>query len=537
MRGEFEPPAVLGDRAVWEAPLRARKHCLYALICALWILPGLLGRSPWHPDELLLAPAAAQMAREGLALAPLLLGEPFLSQPPLYLWLAALSAKVFAFALPLHEGARLINIPLLAFGFLFLYLAGAGRYGAKTGWLAVLLALGAAGFMVRAHLLETGVAAFFGASAMLWGALLLRTRALAGGAVCGGALGFLFLAAGTAAGFAAAFFLPLLFLHSEWRRGAAAGMLVAAACALPLLFLWPAVLAQREPEVFALWLRTVIPPFAPGNIAQLPALFAWALFPALPIAAAGFAMRRLRARAEGALFAAALFFALAALTLLFGEGAAEEKTYLALPALSLVAARALQKLPDDAAVVLDWFALLIVGVFCAGAAWLLWLCLLLGAPEFVAGYVADVFPGNELPPPSVFAVVAGAAVTVLWCSLIANFGRSNERAVVNWSCGVTVAWLLFNALWLGYADSGKSYQGMAEEIRQRLRGGCIALETSVAPRPVLAQLEYWGATVGGSECGFFLRKDGDDDYAAAEQSPLWTGGRAGKTQYLLYRVK
>ena len=168
-----------GGNAVLQSPMRARKHCLYALICLLWILPGLLGRAPWHPDELFLTTIVAAMARDGLSWSPYLLGEPFLDYPPLYLWLAALSAKLFAF-LPAHEGARLANIPLLTAGFGFLYLAGSRRYGAATGWLAVLLALGAAGFMVRAHLLTPGVAAFAASAALLWGALLLKTRAFAG---------------------------------------------------------------------------------------------------------------------------------------------------------------------------------------------------------------------------------------------------------------------------------------------------------------------------------------------------------------------
>ena len=537
-----------GGNAVLQSPMRARKHCLYALICLLWILPGLLGRAPWHPDELFLTTIVAAMARDGLSWSPYLLGEPFLDYPPLYLWLAALSAKLFAF-LPAHEGARLANIPLLTAGFGFLYLAGSRRYGAATGWLAVLLALGAAGFMVRAHLLTPGVAAFAASAALLWGALLLKTRAFAGGAVCGGALGFVFWSAGIAPAVASALFLLLLFLHREWRH-TTAGLLVAAAVALPLLLLWPAVLAQRQPEVFGLWFSSMLPPFAPHNSIAMPALFAWALFPALPIAAAGFFWRRKQAEdadvlapdkparmsffdgGDSALFAAALLFVLASVSLLWGGDISEEGLFFALPAVSFAAARFMRKLPDDAAVVLDWFALLVVGVFCAGAAWLLWLCLLAGMPAFALAHLAEVFPGYTLPPPSKFAVIAALAVTILWCALIANFGRSNERAVVNWSCGVTVVWFVFNALWLGYVDSAKSYRIPALEIGKTLRGGCINKSQSDAPLPMMAQLSYWGAAVGGGECAFVLRRG---EGAAGEIK--WRGGRPGKTKYRLYQVK
>ena len=253
-------------------------------------------------------------------------------------------------------------------GFGFLYLAGSRRYGAATGWLAVLLALGAAGFMVRAHLLTPGVAAFAASAALLWGALLLKTRAFAGGAVCGGALGFVFWSAGIAPAVASALFLLLLFLHREWRH-TTAGLLVAAAVALPLLLLWPAVLAQRQPEVFGLWFSSMLPPFAPHNSIAMPALFAWALFPALPIAAAGFFWRRKQAEdadvlapdkparmsffdgGDSALFAAALLFVLASVSLLWGGDISEEGLFFALPAVSFAAARFMRKLPDDAAVV------------------------------------------------------------------------------------------------------------------------------------------------------------------------------------------
>ncbi|MGI9337719.1 MAG: ArnT family glycosyltransferase [Gammaproteobacteria bacterium] len=542
--------------AVLQAPVRARKHCLYALICLLWMLPGLLGRAPWHPDELFLTTIAAQMARDGLRFVPHLLGEPFLDYPPLYLWLAALSAKVFSF-LPPHEGARLANIPLLTAGFGFLYLAGARRYGAATGWIAVLFALGTAGFMIRAHLLTPGVAAFAASAALLWGAMLVKKRALFGGAVCGGALGFVFWSAGVAPACAAFLFLALLFFHRQWRHSAA-GLLAAVAVALPLLLLWPAVLAQRHLPLFGQALSSALPPFAPDALITFPALFGWALFPALPITLAGLiwfwrraevwhadgaaddkaaatsVVSRLLSGGDGALFAAGLLFVAASLSLLWGDGGtSEEDLFFALPPLSFIAARFMRKLPDDAALVLDWFALLVAGVFCTGAAWVLWLSLLADAPAFAVGYLAQVFPGYVLPSPSPFAVFAAFVVSALWCALIANFGRSNERAVVNWSCGVTVVWFVFNALWLGYVDSAKSYRTPAQQIAAQMDGGCIIKSQSDAPMPMLAQLSYWGAAVGGGECAFVLRR-GENGGGGAQK---WQGGRPGKTKYRLYQVK
>lgn len=517
-------------------PLASHKPFLYAFICLLWLLPGLLGRDPWHPHELILTPVVSNMVNDGLSWMPSILGEPFVKMPPLYLWLASFSAQATAWFLPVHEGARLINIVLLAVGLLFIRLC-AGRYGALAGWVAVLLAVGTTGLMVKAHLLNASVAAFAGGGALLWGVLRLHTHAVVGGMTVGLAIGFLFMSVGVTSAAAAVLALSLLMMrrYSWWRRPWD-GLATAMVFALPGLLIWPLILVLVSPDWFSLWLEQAVLPSAFSvssflyNVFDLIKTLSWSLFPVLPIVIFGLWFLGWNYAFEQTVFLCLCLLAAGSLLFLF-KGGNEEDLFFVLPALSVAAALALQRLPNDAAVVLDWFAMLIVGLCCIGLLWFLWLCLQTGAPAVVFDYIDSLYPDQKiLSMPSYWGVGFAAVMTILWVSLIMNFGLSNERAVVNWSSGVAMVWLLFNVLWVDYVDSGKSYRRVAESVKLRLDGEC--LQKNGISLSLLAQMDYFGVTVGGDKCRFFLA---NADSQAETGELIWEGGRPGKRQYLLYR--
>ena len=80
---------------------------MVALLCAAWILPGLVGHDPWKPDEAHTFGVVYESLRGGSWVVPAIAGEPFLDKPPLFYLTAAATAKLFSFALPLHDAARL----------------------------------------------------------------------------------------------------------------------------------------------------------------------------------------------------------------------------------------------------------------------------------------------------------------------------------------------------------------------------------------------------------------------------------------------
>ena len=508
-----EPPASVNVRP--SAPLEARKAFLLALLAAVWIFAGLFARDPWKPQE---TEIAVYVAMQNGALPDLPdASRPRLS-PSLYLEMAAFSARLFSPPLEMHEGARMLNALLLAGGFLFIGLA-AGR-SARIGWMAVLLALGMTGFVVRAHLLNSAAAAFFGAAMVLWGAATMRRHALAGGGFVGGGAAFLFAAASPSVAVFAAAGAFAAFWRKEWRRSsAAAGWTAAAVFFAPL-----ALLSLSDGELAAA--------FLPKNdwtvIADLARLSAWALFPTLPLAAA--ILWRRKGSADATMFLCLTFaFAAAAHFLLFGGR--EEDLFWMMPALAVFAARGLADLPADAAAILDWFAVIVAGVCCAGGMWAAWLLWQNGFGESLAEEWLARFPLLQTPQFSFWTAIPAALITALWIGLAANFARSNERAILNWSCGVTVVWCVFNLLWTPALDSGKSYRRTAAAVSAASGGECVRASGGAAE--AAAQLYYFGVAAGGEECVWLLQ--GDEESAPPGFSFAWSGGRYGRQNYILYR--
>ena len=128
-----------------------RRHLLIGLLCIAWIVPGLIGHEPWKTDEPYTFGVIYDMLRGGSWLVPTLAGEPFLHEPPLYYWTAAVTAKLSAPLLPLHDGARLATGLYVALALLFCGLAGRELHGKGNGAIATLLLLGSFGLVLRGH--------------------------------------------------------------------------------------------------------------------------------------------------------------------------------------------------------------------------------------------------------------------------------------------------------------------------------------------------------------------------------------------------
>ncbi|MGI9306553.1 MAG: hypothetical protein ACR2P5_04535 [Gammaproteobacteria bacterium] len=504
-----EPPQTAERRP---PPLAPHKFFLFALVAALWIGAGLFGRDPWKPQE---TEFTVLIAAQTGAISPPETALP-LRPPSIYLTLAEWSARIFAPLLPLHEGARMINALLFAAGFLFIGLAAGG--GARRGWMAVFLTMGMAGLAVRAHLLNLAAPAFFGAAALLLGAQLLRRNALGGGVLAGGSAAFLFAAASPSVAVFAAGGVLLVLGRAEWRRPSVyAGLAAAAVFFAPLALLSP--FAKQAAE-------SLIPKTDWTVAADLARLAAWSLFPALPIAAVAL-WKRGAADAE-------LFLCLA----MAGAGAAhfaafggrEEDLFWLMPPLAVFAARGLEKLPDDYAAILDWFAVIVAGACCVGGLWAAWFLAQSGAEWESLAQWRERFPLLKTPHTAGWKIAAAGLITALWAGLAANMGRSNERAVLNWSAGVTVIWCVFNLLWVPAVDSGKSYRPMAAAVISHSGEECVQAGAGTAE--AAGQLYYFGAK-SGENCKWIFQNAEQD--APADSRQIWQGGRYDRKNYILYK--
>src|SRR5688572_6550283 len=196
----------------------SQRALLVALLCAAWILPGLIGHDPWKPDEAHTFGVVYEILRGGSWVVPSLAGEPFVEKPPLYYLTAAAVTKVFSFALPLHDAARLATGMWMAVVFGFIAVAGRELYGVRYGAVSALLLLGCFGFVLRAHLLLTDIALLAGFAMAYYGFAALLRRPGLGGFWIGTGAGIGFLANGLLAPMVLAVMaLVLPVVGRDWR--------------------------------------------------------------------------------------------------------------------------------------------------------------------------------------------------------------------------------------------------------------------------------------------------------------------------------
>ena len=118
------------------APKEAPWHLL--LLCAVWLLPGLVGHDPWKPAENQTVAVIQHMLHSGNWLLPQLAGQPWLDQAPLYYWVAAGFGKLFGgLGLALHDVVRLSTGLWAALAMWGVGMAGRELYGVRQGRVAV----------------------------------------------------------------------------------------------------------------------------------------------------------------------------------------------------------------------------------------------------------------------------------------------------------------------------------------------------------------------------------------------------------------
>src|ERR1700746_2722589 len=87
-------------------PYRALKQAGLVLLCAAWIVLGLIGHDPWKPDDAVSFGVAHDMIRSHDWIVPHLAGVPQPERPPLFYAFAAATAGALNGVLALHDGAR-----------------------------------------------------------------------------------------------------------------------------------------------------------------------------------------------------------------------------------------------------------------------------------------------------------------------------------------------------------------------------------------------------------------------------------------------
>jgi 4-amino-4-deoxy-L-arabinose transferase-like glycosyltransferase len=185
-------PAV--GRIAWDGTRTPLKTALFLVVCVTWLLPGLVGHDPWKYDEAVVFGAGHEILRTGDWIHLRIAGEPFFGKAPLFVWTAALLAKLLGASLPARCGRLSAGVFVAARS-----CSCRARHGApgrarhtRSGPLLI----GCLGLLIRAHEMTSDLASLAASAMALWGLALAHRRPYAGGAIAGAAIGIGFLGDG-----------------------------------------------------------------------------------------------------------------------------------------------------------------------------------------------------------------------------------------------------------------------------------------------------------------------------------------------------
>jgi 4-amino-4-deoxy-L-arabinose transferase-like glycosyltransferase len=492
------------------------------LLCAAWLLPGLIGHAPWKGGDGEHFVALWLWQQNGMPLQA--------ETPPLYYWVASVTAWLTSSFLGLADGARLASGLFVALALLFAARAAHALYGEASRWAVVLTLLGCAGLLVRGHELNAYTAEFAAAAMMLAGIAALPQGARNGWLLGGG--GILMLLAGGAAEalllLLLAALLPLLlaeYRSPEARRGLALG----AGIALAVGAAWLGFLTVRGiPLAAALNLGHWVE-LAGLQPTYYLSILGWYAWPAWPLAAWAVYRAGRQWRTPGVVLPLLVLLALLVLYAFAAHPREEQGLILLLP-LALLGAAGLPTLRRGAANALLWFALMLFG-FIGLVFWVYWSAHDLGSPARLAQRLVKLgMTGvGELRP---WALALGALVTLAWIGFLARVERSPLRPMLVWTAGVTFVWVLLMALFQAPLDRRLSYARVAAELAARVPpGACIqTYAVRSQQRLLLAYHSGYRLVPDDAGCDWLLvetRKRGVEPEVWAGWVKQWEGARPG----------
>ena len=462
-----------------------------AFLLSLYIFTGLIGHDPWKHDDAITIGVVFEMFSSGNWLLPHLAGQPY-PDAPLYYWIATLFAKLFAWLLPVHEGARLASGLCTLLSLQFILLAARELHGKDFAASAPLTLAGSIGFLYHAHEAQPMLAVLMAHTAVYWALALLPRRPQLAVPVFGVALATAFLAAGLLPVLVLVPLVVITLALSEKRSSDTLRLLAGVLLALALCAAWLLPVNLLHPQYGESLLRSELAEFSRSvplnNLLRYLSMLLWYAWPALPLAAWALWSKRRVLKSRPLLLPLLAFFStLLLLACLVPSRSAP--ALLLLPPLVLFAVPGVATLRRGAANAFDWFGMMSFTFF-AALVWVGWSAMVFGWPERLARQAVRLEPGfvGQLSlPHAVFAL----ALTLLWFWLIATSPRSPMRSIMHWMAGLTLFWVLLAVLWMPWIDYGKSYRPLSAALDKALpqQANCIANVN--LPISILASLDYF----------------------------------------------
>jgi len=452
------PRAELGNGA---------KTQLLLILCAVWILIGLVGHAPWKPLESTSISLVQSVIQDHRLVAPLADGETQIESAPLYYLTAAFSAKFFSSILPIHDGARVFNSVWLTILLLMVGMTGRELWSQGVGRHATFIMIGTVGLMLSAHSLNHQIASFTALATGFYALALSRRRlnratllfslALSIGFLSDGLVPLLILIGSTLG----------LMLFQTWRKKIFFFFLIISMLiASPLITTWLILLQQYYPIIFDAWLTNQSKFFNFSNHFYFFRILIWYAWPALPLALLGLWRFRFQLLHQAKFQLMLTFFVITFLVLGFASPSKDINALPLLLPLVALGAGSVEQLKRDFAAALNWFAVMLFTTL-GTLIWLGWIAMQFGIPaklqermRFLSGTYSIEF--NSI------AFVLALVMTLTWLTISLRAKLTKRSTVTNWAIGMTFVWGLLMTLWLPMIDHAKSYSPVFMSLKKTL---------------------------------------------------------------------
>ena len=526
-------PALVTQRGARRLPRMA-----LLLLCAAYVLPGLVGRDPWRNADVtafgqMMAIAEGRTSwwaptlggvQADTALLPHWLGAAFIQSfsgwldPPLaarmpFALLLALTLSLVwytTFHLARTESAQ--PVPF-AFG----GEAEPVDYARAIADGAVLAFIATLGLLVLGHETTPELAQLFATS------LYLYALAAAPYRVVQSRLAVLVA-------------LPLLAGSGAPSMALAAGAAGVAICAMSryapvrALVLWVAI-AMAGAAMLAGWLgawrwRTLA--LTPADVADLARQWLWFLWPAWPLAL--LTLWRWRRQLAHRHLSVPLVAVVVALIASLSMAGSDRALMLGVPGLAVLAAFALPTLKRSASAAMDWFSMCFFTLLAVWI-WFVYIAMQTGAPDWQAANVTRLLPGYSASF-SAWALAVAVAGTVAWIAVVRwRTGRHREalwKSLVLPAGGVALCWMLAMTLWLAPLDYARSPRALVTRLAAVLPADSCVAAPGLAPAAVAAMEVFGGwrvdarpqaAAPAPDACNYLLRATRENPLPPAPSSP------------------
>ena len=508
------------------------------ILLVVYIFVGLIGHDPWKHDDAITIALVHDIVRHGHWFTPQLAGQVY-PDAPFYYWVAAVTAHLFSWLIPLHDAARLASGLFTLLALEFILLAARELYGHDQAAAAPLTLAGSIGFLFHAHEAQPMLAALTAHTAAYWALAMMVRRPRMAVPVLGLSVAICFLANGVLPTLA---LLPAVVVAiglSSDRLQFGRRVLIGAVLGAAIVALWMIPLGFTRADYLSAFIDNEFAqfsdfPLGPQSVLRYANFLLWYAWPALPLAAWALWAKR-RTLRESAQAFPLLTFLLVLLLVSLSVDVRSSTALLLLPPIVLLAVPGVMTLRRGARNAFDWFGMMAFSLF-VGVAWLVWSAMALGWPERMARQVVRLEPGF-VGRFDGWMFAAALIVTIAWFWLIVTSPRSPMRNIMHWMAGLTTFWVLVATLWMPWIDYGKTYRPVSQALAKALPAKDECVASTGIPKSILGTLDYFNgiralpqSSDEGGRCRWLLvLGDIHNPQAlnAAGWRPVWEGRRPG----------